>query len=218
MDDHGEGFDSVQWPREPERDSQDQIPTSFNASNTLPDRTSSRRRSSASNEIQAGENADGVDLAGIGVDGTLECTVDTPLKENDGTKDAYVSYLVTTHVHALFLPSYIHILTLYLDRLQDLRQRRLYCATPLYRLCLSPKFVASRLSCLCCTPVTREEQHGICTRRSIRARLHSAPCLVPPPLHQSMHTPSCPSTCIYSPPLSRDLGLECANAVTAGSE
>lgn len=48
-------------------------------------------------EAQAGDHADGVDLAGIG-DGTLECTVDTPLKENDGTKDAYVSYLITTNV------------------------------------------------------------------------------------------------------------------------
>lgn len=28
----------------------------------------------------------------------LECTVDTPIKENDGTKDAFVSYLITTHV------------------------------------------------------------------------------------------------------------------------
>jgi len=26
----------------------------------------------------------------------LECTVDTPIKENDGTKDAFVSYLITT--------------------------------------------------------------------------------------------------------------------------
>ncbi|KAM5343583.1 hypothetical protein ACJ41O_012120 [Fusarium nematophilum] len=27
----------------------------------------------------------------------LECTVGTPIKENDGTKDAFVSYLITTH-------------------------------------------------------------------------------------------------------------------------
>jgi sorting nexin-4 len=46
---------------------------------------------------QAGPLADAVDLAGIG-DGVLECRVDSPLKENDGTKDAYISYLVTTHV------------------------------------------------------------------------------------------------------------------------
>ncbi|EHL02134.1 putative Sorting nexin-4 [Glarea lozoyensis 74030] len=36
-----------------------------------------------------------MDLAGVG-EGTLECTVTQPLKENDGSKDAYVSYLVTT--------------------------------------------------------------------------------------------------------------------------
>lgn len=28
----------------------------------------------------------------------LECTVGQPIKENDGTKDAFVSYLITTHV------------------------------------------------------------------------------------------------------------------------
>lgn len=31
----------------------------------------------------------------------LECTVGTPIKENDGTKDAFVSYLITTHVRTL---------------------------------------------------------------------------------------------------------------------
>ena len=30
----------------------------------------------------------------------LQCTVGTPLKENDGSKDAFVSYLITTHVSA----------------------------------------------------------------------------------------------------------------------
>ncbi|KAI9684087.1 MAG: intercellular trafficking and secretion [Trizodia sp. TS-e1964] len=39
---------------------------------------------------------DPIDLAGVG-DGSLECTVDSPLKENEGTKDVFVSYRVTTH-------------------------------------------------------------------------------------------------------------------------
>lgn len=47
--------------------------------------------------MQAGTDADAVDLAGIG-QGMLECTVSEPLKEGDGTKDAYISYLVTTKV------------------------------------------------------------------------------------------------------------------------
>lgn len=41
--------------------------------------------------------ADSVDLGGIG-SGFLECDVGSPLKENDGTKDSYVSYEITTHV------------------------------------------------------------------------------------------------------------------------
>lgn len=31
-------------------------------------------------------------------EGVLDCIVGSPLKENDGTKDAYISYLITTHV------------------------------------------------------------------------------------------------------------------------
>ena len=57
------------------------------------------KRRTSSNTQQAGRNADAVDLAGIG-DGRLDCTVGSPLKESDGTKDAYVSYLITTHVSA----------------------------------------------------------------------------------------------------------------------
>ena len=98
MDDHGEGFDSVQWTREQEVQDESPNQSSFSPSRSLPVRTNSRRSESMSSEPQAGNDADAVDLAGIGADGSLECTVDTPLKENDGTKDAYVSYLVTTHV------------------------------------------------------------------------------------------------------------------------
>lgn len=47
---------------------------------------------------QAGQNADDADLAGLGPEGILEAAVNSPQKESDGTKDAYVSYLVTTHV------------------------------------------------------------------------------------------------------------------------
>jgi len=92
------GFDSVQWER-------DQTPTSpegpsFEESSLPRGSVSGRRTSTASSSDppQAGENADAIDLAGIGPDGTLDCTVDSPMKENDGTKDAYVSYKVTTQV------------------------------------------------------------------------------------------------------------------------
>lgn len=42
-------------------------------------------------------NYNRLDAHGIG-DETLECTVSAPIKENDGTKDAFVSYLITTNV------------------------------------------------------------------------------------------------------------------------
>ncbi len=84
-------FDSISWRNEPEGESSgpNTAEREFSSSN-------GKRRMSTPLP-QTGQNADAVDLAGIG-DGRLDCIVDTPLKENDGTKDAYVSYLVTTHV------------------------------------------------------------------------------------------------------------------------
>ena len=100
MDDHGD-FDSVSWPHESPNQAfgtHVQPATTPPTHGKLPTRSANRKESmSTPNEPQTGHSADAVDLAGIG-DGMLECTVDTPLKESDGTKDAYVSYLITTSV------------------------------------------------------------------------------------------------------------------------
>ncbi|KAJ5416040.1 hypothetical protein PENPOL_c006G10498 [Penicillium polonicum] len=98
MDQHDD-FDSVSWKHDPDSDLSRPTTASTDAaepSETHHDSNGKRRMSSAQEEPQAGPLADAVDLAGIG-DGVLECQVDSPLKENDGTKDAYISYLVTTH-------------------------------------------------------------------------------------------------------------------------
>ncbi|KAJ5230912.1 hypothetical protein N7489_011620 [Penicillium chrysogenum] len=98
MDQHDD-FDSVSWKHDPDSDVSRPTTASTDAaepSETHRDSNGKRRMSSAQEEPQAGPLADAVDLAGIG-DGVLECRVDSPLKENDGTKDAYISYLVTTH-------------------------------------------------------------------------------------------------------------------------
>lgn len=99
MDEHDD-FDSVSWRNDPESDASRPTTSGTDAEeahNYDHDTNGKRRMSSAHEEPQAGPLADAVDLAGIG-DGVLECRVDTPLKENDGTKDAYISYLVTTNV------------------------------------------------------------------------------------------------------------------------
>lgn len=94
-------FDSVSWRNEPDSDSSrpNTAGTSDRDGQNFKSSSNGKRRISIS-PIQVGRNADRVDLAGVG-DGRLECTVNTPLKENEGTKDAYVSYLVTTHVRLL---------------------------------------------------------------------------------------------------------------------
>lgn len=89
-------FDSVSW--EPESDSRPTVAEPRSSEDRYGSSSTGKRKVSNSSSVpQAGNIADDVDLAGIG-DGRLDCTVDTPLKENDGTKDAYVSYLVTTQV------------------------------------------------------------------------------------------------------------------------
>ena len=87
-------FDSVSWQNEP--DSEVSRPNTAEPHGTYGISPTGKRKVS-SESAQAGHNADRVDLAGIG-NGRLDCVVGTPLKENDGTKDAYVSYLVTTTV------------------------------------------------------------------------------------------------------------------------
>lgn len=99
MDQHDD-FDSVSWKHDPDSDISRPTTSGTDAEESHRyghDVNGKRRMSSAHEEPQAGSLADAVDLAGIG-DGVLECRVDTPLKEGDGTKDAYISYLVTTHV------------------------------------------------------------------------------------------------------------------------
>ncbi|KAA8649891.1 hypothetical protein EYZ11_001160 [Aspergillus tanneri] len=100
--DHHDDFDSVSWRHDAESDVSGSRPTTSGTDapespGIHHDVNGKRRMSSAAHETpQIGSLADAADLAGIG-DGVLECQVDSPLKENDGTKDAYISYLVTTH-------------------------------------------------------------------------------------------------------------------------
>ena len=90
-------FDSVSW--EPDNDPRPTTAENQLSEDRFGSSSSGKRKASSTNSVpQAGAMADDVDLAGVG-GGRLDCTVDTPLKENDGTKDAYVSYLVTTQVN-----------------------------------------------------------------------------------------------------------------------
>ncbi|KAL4989156.1 sorting nexin-4 [Aspergillus falconensis] len=92
-------FDSVSWRHGPGSDISRPTTSGTDIEESPENRrdpNGKRRMSSASEIPQAGPHADALDLAGIG-DGVLECRVDSPIKENDGTKDAYISYLVTTH-------------------------------------------------------------------------------------------------------------------------
>lgn len=93
-----EGFDSINWGRAHDEDQGAMMPPSLRANG----KDRQPEPAEEHTHLPPDRNADAVDNAGIGQAGFLECTVDTPQKENDGTKDAYISYLVTTHVRALY--------------------------------------------------------------------------------------------------------------------
>ncbi|KAL9001881.1 MAG: hypothetical protein Q9188_005162 [Gyalolechia gomerana] len=89
-------FDSVSWRNE-ESDNSRPNTTGFNDNHGRDSTPKSNGKRKANHPVlQAGEGAEPVDIAGIGELGRLDCNVSSPLKEHDGTKDAYVSYLVTT--------------------------------------------------------------------------------------------------------------------------
>ena len=91
-------FDNVSWRNEPSNETSRPDTSASVQSPSSPNARSRSKRRSSHEEPQAGHDADAVDLAGIGEYGRLDCTVGSPIKENDGTKDAYISYLVSTQV------------------------------------------------------------------------------------------------------------------------
>ncbi len=91
-------FANISWQNNPASQGAEPFSTSprDGGDGTGPGNQNGGRRESGG---QLGRNADPLDLAGV-EGGVLECTVSNPNKENDGSKDAYVSYLVTTNVRS----------------------------------------------------------------------------------------------------------------------
>lgn len=158
MDQHDD-FDNVSWRHEPESDISRPTTSGTDAEEspaTSHDANGKRRMSSAHENPQAGPLADAVDLAGIG-DGVLECRVDSPLKENDGTKDAYISYLVTTQVSCPVSPGVTCGLFMAVhctdgrdiaDRFQVFPEVRICSAQTIYGFLLPIQDTLSGISCL----------------------------------------------------------------------
>jgi sorting nexin-4 len=90
----------------------DQQPANDGGSSAAPNTSFSSVSWSDNSQEQGGQRAPHTDGPGHTMDGPgtniqhdphvlgkerLDCTVGSPIKENDGTKDAFVSYLVTTY-------------------------------------------------------------------------------------------------------------------------
>ncbi|KAK6428623.1 intercellular trafficking and secretion, partial [Oleoguttula sp. CCFEE 5521] len=83
---------------------------------------------------KGGPSGDATDLAGIGEEGSIKCTVTKPLKEGEGAQNAYTSYLATTDTdfksfqasHATVRRRFTDFLFLYKTLLKEYPQ----CAVP----------------------------------------------------------------------------------------
>lgn len=95
-------FDSVQWRSEDE-DTDNSRPATANTDDSDPSRAFQAGGLDLHDPPQTGSNADAVDLAGVG-NGAMVTSVSDPQTENDMTKDAFVSYLVTTDVRETYSP------------------------------------------------------------------------------------------------------------------
>jgi hypothetical protein len=154
--DHGD-FDSVSWRSEGDGSRTVVASSSGDEDGRQRRDTNGKRRARAvTPPPQAGYNADALDLAGVG-DGRLECTVDSPLKENDGSKDAFVSYLVTTHVSSRRATLLIIYQNAYLlpDRLPHLPKTDSNSPQAIYRLRLLVQGPHRRLPSMRCATASR---------------------------------------------------------------
>lgn len=90
-------FANVSWQSDEQTDHHNQGNPNMGGHRDEDDAGGNAQMSRRGSSGPLGRKADPMDLAGVG-DAILHCEVTNPIKENDGTKDAYVSYLVTTNV------------------------------------------------------------------------------------------------------------------------
>jgi len=166
MDDPPNDYESVRWER-PETDgAEDQSEVEARGS-TLPQRpkaNAQERRQDSHSGTQPDHTADKVDLAGITSEGFLVCIVEKPQKENEGTKEAYVSYSISTHVSWIrqkFCWCSTKTNTSRPVRLQDIREGQILGPEKIYRLPLPLQSSLPPISSSCSSPASRQAQPRI---------------------------------------------------------
>lgn len=181
MDDPENDFDSVQWHHREEEQSESQAATSKD--------DAGKRPQSKTSHLPPDHNADAVDTAGIGPEGYLECVVGTPQKEHEGTKDAYISYLISTNVRLDSRKAIDSEADRVLVGFQDLFEIRVHCQKTLHRFRLPLQDTFPPIHTRSSTSAARQTQDGIRPRRSVWPRLHAETCPLPSSFHKAHNTP-----------------------------
>ena len=130
-------FSNVSWRNDPSSDP-DRPAASLGPDTDVhdsePQNVSGKQGSAAA--AMPGRTSDALDTAGVG-DGILQCIVNTPLKEGDGSKDAYISYLITTNVCCFSLNSESwQMLMLFTDHIPFFSETNYNCSSTIHRFCV----------------------------------------------------------------------------------
>ena len=132
-------------------------------------------------------------------EGRLETIVGTPQKELPGTKDAYVSYQVTTKVG--FPPQFtqrpeanMQILV----RFPVFPTPRVLRPPPLHRLCLPLETALKRVPTMRRAAPTRQAQDGVRSRRPVRPGLYAQKSTLAAPIPQAHNSTPSAQTSITS--------------------
>ena len=164
MDDPPNDYESVRWER-PETDGAEDHSEVEARGSTLPQRpkaNAKERRQDSHSGTQPDHTADKVDLAGITSEGFLVCTVEKPQKESEGTKEAYVSYAISTHVSWVRQELCWYLTNPSLPvRLQDIRKGQILGPAEIHRLSISVQSSLPPVSSSCSPPAPRQAQSRV---------------------------------------------------------
>lgn len=145
-------------------------------------------------------------------DGRLECTVSSPRKESEGSKDAYVSYLITTKTNFKSFQVRVADSTTEEPLLMAAPEPRNSSPEEIHGLRVPVQHTMHRIPSCCRPSIAREAQYGLRTRRSVWSRIHRPPDVGPTSIPQAHHPPPGTAAIISPPAIPRKRSVACNHA------
>ena len=147
-------FDSVTWETPASEPVRDPYDPNFQPSSAPPS-TSTPVASNGPGYRQSMDATGDADASTPKWGGYLLVQVKDPVKELDGTKDVFISYLVEARVSGL-VPNILALAYIPPDKPTNFHANQSFCSTKIPRFCLFTRTPCSRLPSLCCSTFARQ--------------------------------------------------------------